>query len=73
MNLIDMSDLLLSRTTVIGLAVIGGVVSVLATWCRSRGVISENSIKWLNTAAYTFMFVSIILFISAGLLGTGET
>ena len=67
-----MLELFLNRTTVVGLAIIGGVVSLLASWCQSRGSISEQTVKWLNKVAYVFMAVSIILFISAGLFGAEE-
>ena len=67
-----MLDLFLNRTTVVGLAIIGGVLSLLASWCQSRGSVSEQKIKWLNKAAYVFMAASIMLFISAGLFGVEE-
>lgn len=66
-----MMEFFLSRSTVITLAIIGGVVSMLATWCQTTGKVSEQTIWWMNRAAYVFMGVSIILFIGAGLLGTG--
>jgi len=64
-----MIDLLLNRTTVIALAIVGGGFSLLASWCQSRGSVSEQNIKLLNKVAYGFMAASIILFISAGLFG----
>jgi len=64
-----MLEWFLNRTTVIGLAVIGGGFSLFASWCQSRGVASEQTVRWLNKAAYLFMAVSIILFISAGFFG----
>ena len=67
-----MIDFLLDRTTVISLAVIGGVFSMLASWCSTRGTTSEKNIKLLNKAAYGFMAVSVILFIAAGLF-SGES
>ena len=67
-----MVDLFLNRTTVVGLAIIGGFFSMLASWCQSRGSISEQTVKRLNKAAYVFMAVSIFLFISAGLFGAEE-
>jgi len=67
-----MIDWLLNRTTVISLAVIGGVFSVLASWCQSRGMVSEQKAIWLNKAAYIFMAASIILFIGSGLFGAGK-
>lgn len=67
-----MLDLILNRTTVIGLAVIGGVLSLLAAWLRSKGEKTAQYVKWLDKASYAFMAVSIILFIGAGMFGTGE-
>lgn len=67
-----MPDWLLTRPTIIGLAVIGGVLSMLASWCQSREMLPERQVKWLNKAAYTFMTVSIVLFITAGLIGAGK-
>jgi hypothetical protein len=64
-----MPDWLLDRNTIIGLAIIGGVCSVLASWCQSRGAISKQNVIWLNKAAYVFMAASIILFIGAGMFG----
>tara|TARA_R110002096_G_scaffold146801_2_gene305718 strand:+ start:300 stop:503 length:204 start_codon:yes stop_codon:yes gene_type:complete len=61
-----MLEILLDRTTVIGLAIVGGVFSMLATWCQSQGKLSEKSIFMLNRTAYVFMGISIVLFISAG-------
>ena len=67
-----MPEWLLDRVTVIGLAVIGGVLSVLASWCGSRNLISAQSAMRLNQAAYAFMAASMILFILAGLLGSWQ-
>ena len=67
-----MIDLFLNRTTVISLAVIGGAFSVLASWCKSRGVVAEQKVIWLNKAAYVFMAASIVLFIGAGIFGAGN-
>lgn len=63
-------EFILSRSTVITLAIIGGVFSMLATWCQTKGKASEQTIRWMNKVAYGCMGVSIILFISAGLFGT---
>jgi predicted membrane channel-forming protein YqfA (hemolysin III family) len=64
-----MMEFLLSRETVITLAIIGGVFSMLASWCQSKGKASEQVVMWINKAAYVCMGVSIILFIAAGLFG----
>lgn len=65
-----MFELLLNRTTVISLAIIGALFSMLASWYKTRGTISENNVRWLNKTAYIFMSLSIILFIGAGMFGT---
>jgi len=65
-----MPDWLLSRPLIISLAVIGGVISLLIPWCKSRGVLTEQQIVWLNKASYAFMGASIILFIAAGFFST---
>jgi len=64
-----MPDWLLYRPTIIGLAVVGGILSILASFCQSRELLSEPAIGWLNKASYAFMTVSVTLFIAAGLLG----
>ena len=63
-----MPDWLLNRSTIIALAVIGGVISLAASLCRSRGILSEQQIVWLYKGAYAFMGASMILFIVVGFL-----
>jgi len=67
-----MIETLFERSTVIGLAVIGGVLSLVASWSQSRGWVTDQQHKSLNKAAYGFMAVSILLFICAGLFGFGN-
>ena len=62
-----MLEVLLQRSTVVSLAVIGGVLSLCVTVLSSRGALSENAIKNLNKVAYGFMGLSMLLFIAAGL------
>tara|TARA_B110000285_G_scaffold85223_1_gene97756 strand:- start:425 stop:619 length:195 start_codon:yes stop_codon:yes gene_type:complete len=62
-----MLDLLLQRSTVVSLAVIGGILSLCVTALSARGVLSERAIKNLNRVAYGFMGLSMLLFIAAGL------
>ena len=62
-----MIDFLFSRTTIVSLAVIGGVFSVLASWCKARRAVSEPGVRQLNIISYVFMAASIILFIGAGI------
>jgi len=67
-----MPDWLFGRPTIIALAVIGGVLSLLASWCHSRGILSPEQTVWLNKTAYAFMIASMILFISVGFFGAGQ-
>ena len=62
-----MLEVLLQRSTVVSLAVIGGLLSLCVTVLASRGALSENAIKNLNKLAYGFMGLSMMLFIAAGL------
>jgi hypothetical protein len=62
-----MLELLLQRTTVVTLAVIGGVLSLAVTTLSARGTLSAVVIKRLNMASYVFMGSSMLLFIVAGL------
>ena len=62
-----MLEVLLQRSTVVSLAVIGGILSLCVTVLASRGALSENAIKNLNKIAYGFMGLSMLLFIAAGL------
>tara|TARA_B110000027_G_scaffold4560_1_gene4154 strand:+ start:59 stop:253 length:195 start_codon:yes stop_codon:yes gene_type:complete len=62
-----MLEVLLQRSTVVSLAVIGGLLSLCVTVLASRGALSENAIKNLNKVAYGFMGLSMLLFIAAGL------
>jgi len=66
-----MPDWLLSRQTVIALAIVGGVLSVLASWGKSQGFLSAQPAYWINKTAYAFMLMSIVLFISVGFFGAG--
>jgi len=67
-----MPDWLLDRTTIIGLAILGGACSMLASWCQSRETIAAPLAVWFGKASYLFMAVSIILFVGAGMFGTEQ-
>ncbi len=67
-----MLDLLLDRTTVITLAVIGGLISIVSSWLNSRGATSEKTILVLTKLSYVFMGASMVLFVFAGLLSANE-
>ena len=65
-----MLDLLLQRSTVVTLAIIGGALSLAISVLSARGALSVSAIKHLNKVAYVFMGLSMILFIAAGLAGS---
>jgi hypothetical protein len=67
-----MPDWLLDRTTIIGLAIVGGVFSMLASWCKSRGALAPPYAIWFGKASYAFMAVSVVLFIGAGMFGAEQ-
>lgn len=67
-----MIDLLFNRTTIISLAVIGGLFSLFVSWSKSRNIVTPENLKLINSVAYFFTGVSIILFICVGLFGLGE-
>jgi len=64
-----MLDFLLERSTVISLAIIGGVLSLTVAWCSPRKIFSDRITGLLNKAAYGFMAASMVFFILAGLIG----
>ncbi len=67
-----MVEWLFGRPLVIALAVCGGAISILASWCHSRRLLSEESIASLNKTAYAFMGASMVLFICIGIFGVGR-
>ena len=60
---------LLDRRVVIGLAVVGAVLSTAASLLQVRGRIGERGARNLNYAGYAFMGASMLLFALAGLTG----
>lgn len=62
-------EALLDRRVVIGLAVVGGVLSALASALQVRGTLGERAAKNLGYAGYAFMGASMLLFVVAGLTG----
>jgi drug/metabolite transporter (DMT)-like permease len=64
-----MIELLLSRTTVITLAVLGALFAALASLLQRRAGSSSPRAKQLNALGYLFMAVSMVLFIVAGFWG----
>ena len=65
-----MPDWLFDRSTVIALAILGGVCSLLASTGQAKGWLTGQHHKTLNKAAYGLMAASIVLFIGAGLFAT---
>jgi len=61
-------DWLLTRETVVTLAVIGAVLSTGASMLQVRKILSERSARLMNYAGYGAMALSMLLFAVAGLL-----
>ena len=61
-------ELVLSKTVVVALAILGGVLSVAASFLQMRGYVSEKAGKAINYAGYALMAASMVLFVLAGLL-----
>jgi len=62
-------ELLLSRPAVVGLAVLGALLSITASSLQRRGVLTERGAQRLNYAGYGVMAMSMLLFVLAGLRG----
>ena len=67
-----MIEWLLSRAVIVGLAIVGGILSLLASWIRSKGGQSVQTAEWLGKVSYVFMGISIALFVVAGVVGPGD-
>jgi len=61
-------ELALSRPVVVGLAVLGALLSTAATLLQRRGVLTERGAQILNYAGYGVMATSMLLFVLAGLV-----
>ena len=59
-------DWLLTRETVVTLAVVGAVLSTGASFLQVRKILSERGARLMNYAGYGAMGVSMLLFIAAG-------
>ena len=57
---------LLTRETVIALAILGALPSVAAALLRNGGKLTERQAQRLNLAGYGFMAASMALFIVIG-------
>jgi hypothetical protein len=62
-------ELLWSRETMIGLALLGGASSLLALGMQRSGRASPQRLRQLNRVAYFFMLASVTVFIVAGFRG----
>ena len=62
-------EILLTKTVVVALALLGAALSSLASFLQTRNRISEKSARALNYAGYGCMGVSMALFALAGLWG----
>ena len=60
-------DLLLTRTVVIGLAVLGALLAGASSFLQVRGQIGEKAGRALNLAGYAAMGASMLLFVIIGL------
>ena len=65
-------EALLSRETVITLAILGGIASVLASLLQSAGKLSARNAMYLNWAGYGFMLASMTLFVVLGMRGAAH-
>ena len=63
---------LLSRTVVVGLAVLGGIFAVIASVSKTRPGSSPSRVRQWNMLAYIFMGASVLLFIIVGFPGAGS-
>jgi uncharacterized membrane protein len=60
-------EFLLTKPVVVTLAIIGAVLSTLASFLQKRGTVSEQTASALNYAGYGVMGASMLLFVLAGL------
>ncbi|MFO7902759.1 MAG: hypothetical protein R6U98_08870 [Pirellulaceae bacterium] len=66
-----MVETLLTREVVIGLAVLGAVLSLLASFMQAKSG-EGRLVKVLVWAGYGFMGLSMVIFVTIGLLGMGQ-
>ena len=60
-------EFLLARPAVVALAILGAVLSSLASFLQTRGYVGEKAARALNWAGYGVMAASMLLFVLAGL------
>ena len=62
-------EILLTKPVVVTLAIIGAVLSTLASFLQKKGYVSEKTCNAMNYAGYGVMGASMVLFVLAGLWG----
>jgi uncharacterized protein with PQ loop repeat len=63
-----MMEWILSRATIVTLAVLGGIFAGLASLLQARGSTFAPRTRQLTIAGYVFMAASMVLFVVAGFL-----
>jgi hypothetical protein len=63
---------LLSRESIIGIAILGGATSIVAMALRAFGHSDPALAAWLDRVAYAFMGISVALFILSGVVGVRQ-
>jgi uncharacterized protein with PQ loop repeat len=61
-------EVLLTKPVVVALAVLGAILSTLASLLQIRGYVGAKGARVLNYTGYGCMGVSMLLFVLAGLL-----
>lgn len=62
-------EFLLTKPVVVSLAVLGALLSSVASFLQTRGYLNEKTGKAMNYAGYGVMGASMLLFVLAGLWG----
>ena len=60
-------EVLLTKPVVVALAILGAILSSLASFLQLRGYVRAKGARVLNYAGYGCMGVSMVLFVLAGL------
>ena len=61
-------EVLLTKAVVVALAILGAILSSLASFLQIRGYVGAKGARALNYTGYGCMGVSMLLFVLAGLL-----
>lgn len=62
-------NLLLDHTTIVTLAILGGIASALPATLKGHWDWKPETIRLWTVASYLFMAASVILFVTAGFIG----